>query len=387
MIRTTSLTSIALALTLSLTLAACSSDSSSSTATSEETVSSESTTEAAVSIFGPVSDFDYVNFTYDQGLTTGGLWDGITATDYVTLPEDFATITVPTAEVTPADSSIQAQIDEVLSYYVTSESITDRAAENGDTVTIDYSGSIGGVAFTGGTATGAELTLGSGGFIDGFEDAIVGHEVGESFDIVVTFPEGYPDSTDADGNTIVLSGAEATFAINLTAISASVTPELTDDWVYENLYAATGYATASDVTQAITEELFLQNINIYIWNYLAENAVIESIPAVITEYNVCQCLYFYETYVSGYDLETLATELMGLESADALLIARQDEVLMYAEYMLIQQAVAETLEIAVTDEVMAGYETYLTSNPEGYVAYYALANLIDETLLAGVIMS
>ena len=65
----------------------------------------------------------------------------------------------------------------------------------------DYSGAVDGVAFTGGTATGYDLTLGSHSFIDGFEDQIIGHNIGDTFDVTVTFPEGYGDSTDAEGNT------------------------------------------------------------------------------------------------------------------------------------------------------------------------------------------
>lgn len=84
--------------------------------------------------------------------------------------------------------------------------------EDGDTVNIDYVGSIDGVEFDGGSTEGAgtDLTLGSGLYIDGFEDAIVGHTVGESFDIEVTFPEDYA-STD-------LAGQDATFAITINGV-------------------------------------------------------------------------------------------------------------------------------------------------------------------------
>lgn len=77
----------------------------------------------------------------------------------------------------------------MLNQYATTQNITDRAAQSGDTVNIDYSGAVGGVAFTGGTATGYDLTLGSHTFIDGFEDQIIGHNIGDTFDVTVTFPE------------------------------------------------------------------------------------------------------------------------------------------------------------------------------------------------------
>ncbi len=387
----TKLASLLLALTMVASLAACSGDDSSSEvaeSTADSTASSESTTED-ISIFGAVADFDYLNFTYEQGLTTDGLWEGVTATDYVTLPDDFANVTVPTAEVTPTDESIQYQIDMILESYATTEAVTEGTAADGDTVNIDYAGSIGGVFFTGGTATGYDLTLGSGTFIDGFEEAIVGHDVGETFDIVATFSEGYSDTTDADGNTIVLSGAEATFTITLNSIAVTVTPELTDEWVEENLFAVAGYTTADELTQEITNELFLQNIDIYLWNYISENAVISSIPAVITNYQVCQFLSYYDyiAYTYGVDLDTFVTGMIGLESADAFLLLQQDTIIMYAELSLMQQAAAELLGLEVTEDVLEPYAEYLDSNPESYVALNALANLVDETLAEGVILS
>lgn len=385
-----------LALTLCASLAACSSDDSSaseSTDTSSESTTSESTT-SGISIFGAVADFDYLNFTYTEGLTDEGLWEGITATDYVTLPDDFANVTIPTEDVTPSDESIQEQIDEILAAYIPTEYVTERAAEEGDVANIDYSGSIGGVLFTGGTYAGYDLTLGSGSFVDDFEDQIIGHEVGESFEVVVTFPEGYSDTTDADGNTLVLSGAEATFEVTLNSLSATVTPELTDDWVYENLYASYGYTTATELTQDITSELFLQNINLYVWDYMTENTEISSVPAVIINYMVCQFLcyydyqaYIYQDYYDGDDLESFAVNMIGLESADALLVYMEDSIYEYAELVLMQQAIAEQLGLEVTDEVLELYAEYLDTEPLSYVSYIALQNLVDEVLVDSVILS
>lgn len=85
-------------------------------------------------------------------------------------------------------------------------------AEDGDTVNIDYTGYIDGEAFDGGSTNGAgaDLTLGSGSYIDGFEDAVVGHSVGETFDINVTFPDDYYNDEYA--------GKDATFEITLNGI-------------------------------------------------------------------------------------------------------------------------------------------------------------------------
>ena len=112
----------------------------------------------------------------------------------------------------------------------TEQDVTDRAAQSGDWVNIDYTGTMDGTAFDGGSATGYDLELGSGSFIgasgdyQGFEDQIVGHNT--EFDITVQFPEGYPSAD--------LAGKPANFHIVLNKIYQKVAPELTDEWVVNN---------------------------------------------------------------------------------------------------------------------------------------------------------
>lgn len=129
-------------------------------------------------------------------------------------------VTRKVEEVT--EDAINAEVEKVQRRNARTEEITDRPAQLGDTVNIDYEGFNAGVAFDGGKAEGYALALGSGSFIPGFEDAIVGHSVGESFDIEVTFPEDY--------HAEELKGAAVTFKINLNGISAQILPELDDEF-------------------------------------------------------------------------------------------------------------------------------------------------------------
>lgn len=152
----------------------------------------------------------------------------------MTLPEDFASVAIKRSDVEPTSEEVEEQISDLLSQYSSTERITDRAAADGDTVNINYVGSVNNVEFTGGSAENYDLTLGSGTFIDGFEDQIIGHKPGETFDVNVTFPDGYSDSTDASGNAVKLSGQKAVFTVTLNYISESVLPELTDSWVADN---------------------------------------------------------------------------------------------------------------------------------------------------------
>jgi len=120
------------------------------------------------------------------------------------------------------DEDVNAEIERVRERNARTIEVTDRAAANNDTVTIDYAGSIDGVAFDGGSAEGHALKLGSGQFIPGFEDQIVGKNIGEEFDVNVTFPEDY--------HATELAGKNAIFKVKLHAIKATELAELDDEF-------------------------------------------------------------------------------------------------------------------------------------------------------------
>lgn len=153
----------------------------------------------------------------------------VTVTQYKGLEVPQATTSVE--EVT--DEQVEQQIQNTLSIYAERKEVTDRAAQEGDIVNIDYTGYLDGEKFDGGSATGADLELGSGSFIGatddyaGFEEQIEGHNAGDEFDIQVQFPDPYTMNPD-------MSGAVAEFHIVLNSIAVEEVPELTDEWVKEN---------------------------------------------------------------------------------------------------------------------------------------------------------
>jgi len=120
------------------------------------------------------------------------------------------------------DEDIEAEIARVRERNGRVCEVTDRAAKEGDTVDIDYDGYLDGVAFEGGKAEHASLKLGSHQFIPGFEESVVGHSIGEAFDIDVTFPEEYGEPT--------LAGKAVVFKIVLHGIKETVLPELDDEF-------------------------------------------------------------------------------------------------------------------------------------------------------------
>ena len=148
-----------------------------------------------------------------------------TATVYVR-PEvtlgEYKGIAVPAAKWEVKPEQVQAEIDRAAERVSRMVEVTDRAAQNGDSTNINYAGTVDGVAFAGGTAENQNLVLGSGMFIPGFEDQVVGMNIGEERDINVTFPEEYQAKE--------LAGKAAVFHVKLNSISYKEMPEINDDF-------------------------------------------------------------------------------------------------------------------------------------------------------------
>ncbi len=185
---------------------------------------------------------------YGAGLNDNGHLEGITALDYVELL-DYENITIPSDVHTISDEVLDAEITNLLSYFTTTEEVTDRALVDGDTVNIDYVGSIDGVEFEGGNTmgNGAEVQIGVTAYIDDFLAQLIGHTPGESFDIEVTFPEDYGKED--------LNGKDAVFAITVNHIIEQVNPELNDQFVLDNLAADYQWTTVDEMKDGMKEDM------------------------------------------------------------------------------------------------------------------------------------
>ena len=136
---------------------------------------------------------------------------------------DYKGIKFDKVEYNVSDEDIENELKRLQERNSRMVNVTDRAAQNGDTVVIDYSGSVDGVKFDGGTAEKQNLELGSGSFIPGFEDQCVGMNIGEERDINVKFPEEYHAEN--------LKGKDAVFHIVLHEIKVKELPEINDDFI------------------------------------------------------------------------------------------------------------------------------------------------------------
>lgn len=213
--------------------------------TEKEETTAESTTDTAETTESTAETTAYTpaELNYPDGFD----YTTINLADYVKLGKyKGLTVTLTTSsEITDAD--VEKYIEDVRTQHSRTVEITDRAAKNGDELVIDYEGSLSGVTFEGGTATDATLTLGNGGWIDGFEEGIVGMTVGETKTVDATFPDPYKNNPD-------LAGKTAQFKITLKSISETVIPEYNDTFVRENF----NYATMAEYEAYVRQTLAAQ---------------------------------------------------------------------------------------------------------------------------------
>ena len=174
--------------------------------------------------------------------------DGVTLKAVVTVEPDVTIENYKGISYTPVslevtDEDVQKEIEKVLDRNSRLVTVEDRAAENGDIAVIDFKGLLDGVAFEGGSAENHNLTLGSGSFIPGFEDQIIGHNAGEEFSINVTFPEDYAAEE--------LKGKEAVFEIKLHEIKKKELPAFDEEFVKDVSEFDTVDAYRADVKEKL----------------------------------------------------------------------------------------------------------------------------------------
>ena len=166
-------------------------------------------------------------------------------------------------EYTVSEEDVTKEVNKILDREAKTCDVTDRPCTDGDTVNINFSGSVDGEKFPGGTAEGYDLVLGSGSFIPGFESQVEGMSIGEDRDITVRFPADYQAEN--------LRDKDAVFAIHLNSIKGKELPELTDEYVKKH----TGNETIADYTAKVKERLEKQAANR--GRDETENAIVEAV--------------------------------------------------------------------------------------------------------------
>ena len=221
-------------------------------------------------------------------------------------------------------------------------SVEDRAAQNDDTVVIDYEGFVGDVAFEGGKAEGYSLKLGSGSFIPGFEDQIVGHNTGDEFDVNVKFPDEYHAED--------LKGKDAVFKCKLHEIKFTELPVIDDEFAKDVSEFDTLADYKADIKKKMTENKKKQadsEVESQLIDALVENLVAE-IPADMFETRIDENIqdFGYRLQMQGMDLDTYVKYMGGDMAAFRDSFREQSEKQVKVRLALEKVAQLENIEIS-----------------------------------------
>lgn len=261
----------------------------------------------------------------------------------ITLP-DLKSITVT---VSPMENVTQEEVDSAINQAL-EENLTSvqDAAKEGDTVNIDYSGSINGEKFDGGTAEKQDLKLGSGQFIPGFEDQLIGKKAGDTVTVKVTFPEKYQNAD--------LAGKAAEFEVKVNEVKRQ--PELTDEWVKN--YDGTTAETVESYRDQIREQL--QNRKEFAYHSEIQDQAIQQISDK-TEVDLSKTI---QEYAKAYILNAQLNQYKqyGMGAADVINMSgktveqfKEDAYAnadAYAKQLFIMRKIADEQNIRATDELL-----------------------------------
>lgn len=316
---------------------------------SSESGSSSSASDASSSTSG--GDASVATETnLSEGLDENGFISGVKALDYVTLPSDYNAIPLDAKKIEVTDEDVQKEIFGIQQQFATPSQITDRAIEKDDWVNIDYSGSVDGEKFDGGTATKQRVLAGSNQFIDDFLTQIIGHKPGETFDVNVTFPEEYQEPS--------LSGKDAVFNVTVNYIEGEpIIPEFNDDFVKTNLAEQSGLETADAVREDIRAQLKNARTIQFVWEYMQNNTTFKEIPQAALDYQSASMINSYKNTAAMYGIpfEDFLKNAMGIESEAALIEKMKDQIEDSAKQLLILQAVAEDADLQVNEGSIKEY--------------------------------
>lgn len=298
----------------------------------------------------------------------------IAVDDYVTLGE-YKGLEVLQSKQEVTQQDVDNFIHYTLEGYSELQPITDRdVVENGDTANIDYEGKKDGVAFDGGTAQGQDLVIGSGTFIPGFEEGLVGVKVGETVDLDLTFPEEYHSEE--------LAGQKVVFTVTVNSISRHVDPELTDEFVAG--LGIEGISTVAEFQEYAKQGLedqaledFNYNVKMQVLTLVMNNAQIQEPPAELVEKykNVTNSQMEYQASMYGVDLETFVNAYFGMDLA-AYETEMAAGALETAKQALVCYKIALEENLIATEEELNSYieENYASM---GYASAEAFKETVD----------
>ena len=276
-------------------------------------------------------------FDYSAPFGDNGYWKDVKASDYVTLGDS------------KSYKVDEAEVDQLVTYYLAAYPKTtplyEGEVKDGDSVNIDYVGYVDGKAFDGGNTNGqgTEVTIGVTQYIDDFLQQLIGHKVGDSFDINVTFPEDY--------GVDELNGKDAVFKTTINYIVEYAANELSDDFVMTYFNQDFGWETVSDMRSGIVQNLAMNNA--------FSTAEFKETPQVMIDYvkkdieNQVNTNYaYFEQLASQYnvDVQTVLYTTVGYETKEDYLNGMLEGHEQQAQFYLFYQALAEDMGVTMSEK-------------------------------------
>lgn len=304
--------------------------------------------------------------------------------DYVTLGE-YKGLEVSIPQIAVSDTETESLMNQIYKRYISAENggIADRAVKMGDTVNIDFMGKKDGVAFEGGTAEGYELGIGSGAFIDGFEDGLVGVMVGETVDLDLTFPQGYGNA-ELDGQAVVF-----TVTVNY------IYPTTIEEDVVANM-GMPGVSTIAELREYAYNYLYEQEENAhrndaenYVVAAFINNCTFGELPQeLVDEYSKrAKMGLMEEASFYGMDVERYVNMYYGITLDDFLAqygpnAAKQDlafnALATKENFTISDEALEERLETYAQNNGFVTVEEFLRGDSrETYREYFLFEDVID----------
>ncbi|MCR5798994.1 MAG: trigger factor [Lachnospiraceae bacterium] len=286
---------------------------------------------------------------------------------------DYKNITVEAELQEITDENVETAIYYMLASAPEKVEVTGRTLQNGDVSNIDFEGKVDGVAFNGGTAQGQELEIGSGSFIDGFEDALIGMEIGETRDIDVTFPTDYQVSD--------LAGKPAVFTVKLNNIYEKQIPDLTEEYVAG--LGLEGVTTVDEFKAEVKKQLMETAQDDY--NSRLESEAMEQLL------NICEFTdevpperynYYYDSMINeaegyasqyGTDIDTIIKSYYGYENVDDYYSDIKDSAIRATQLDLAMVKILQLEKEKITkkdvdEAVKANYSSFGFNSVEEFLA-------------------
>ena len=252
---------------------------------------------------------------------------------------------VEKAQVTVTDEQVQAELDQMAQNVAAIETV-DGPAKLGDTANIDFEGFDNGVPFEGGKGENHDLKLGSGSFVPGFEEQIVGMSAGEEKDIDITFPEDYHKD---------LAGKAVVFHVKVNKVTETIVPEMDDEFAkdvseFDTLEALKADIRAKALERA--EKTAQTNFETACVDKAAENTTVDLPNALIErELDTQMERFAYQLQMGGYSMEQYAKMMGG--DVSTMRNAFRPSAEKQAKVSVTLEKIAEVENVAVTDEEIA----------------------------------